>query len=234
MTAPRPSRAPRRQSAGVSASTPQPSADRRERRHVEIREKLFRAALRLFTEKGFAEVTVEEITNAADVGKGTFFNYFPSKDHILAAFGDMQLGKLRSAVEEARHSSEPMPDFMRRLARVMTAEPGRNPAIIRTVLMGHLSSEPVRGAIREKIERGRELLTQLIALGQERGEVRRDLEPMELARAMHQAAFGTLLMWSVSPDVPLLNRMESVFNLLWSGMQALQNTRAGGARPVKP
>ena len=50
-----------------------------------------RAALRLFADKGFAETTVEDITNAADVGKGTFFNYFPSKEHILIAFSDLQL-----------------------------------------------------------------------------------------------------------------------------------------------
>src|SRR5580765_1958669 len=87
------------------------SADRRQRRSAETRERLFRAALRLFAEKGFAETTVEDITNAADVGKGTFFNYFPSKDHILLAFGEMQLGKLQEAVNHARSSNEPMPQF---------------------------------------------------------------------------------------------------------------------------
>ena len=70
--------------------------DRRQRRSTETRERLFRAALRLFAEKGFAETTVEDITNAADVGKGTFFNYFPSKEHILIAFSDMQLSKLQA------------------------------------------------------------------------------------------------------------------------------------------
>jgi len=65
-----------------SASHP----NRRQRRSSEIRERLFRAALDLFANKGFLETTVEDITEAADVGKGTFFNYFPSKDHILLAF----------------------------------------------------------------------------------------------------------------------------------------------------
>jgi hypothetical protein len=60
--------------------------DRRQRRSAETRERLFHAAVRLFAEKGFAETTVEDITNAADVGKGTFFNYFPSKEHILIDF----------------------------------------------------------------------------------------------------------------------------------------------------
>src|ERR1700735_4139765 len=86
-------------------------ADRRSRRSAETRERLFVAAVQLFAEKGFAETTVEDITNAADVGKGTFFNYFPSKEHILIAFSDMQLGKLERFVETARNGREPMRSF---------------------------------------------------------------------------------------------------------------------------
>jgi len=89
---------------------------RRQRRSSEIRERLFRAALDLFASKGFLEATVEDITEAADVGKGTFFNYFPSKDHILIAFGEMQLAKLEASIEEARRNNVPMPDFLRSLA----------------------------------------------------------------------------------------------------------------------
>ena len=66
---------------------------RRERRREETRECIFRAALKLFAERGVFATTVEDITEAADVGKGTFFNYFPSKEHVLAGFGQMQLGK---------------------------------------------------------------------------------------------------------------------------------------------
>src|SRR5438552_18035981 len=76
-----------------------PPSDRRQRRSAEIRERLFRSALALFAEKGFAETTVEDITKAADVGKGTFFNYFPSKDHILLAFGEMRSEERRVGKE---------------------------------------------------------------------------------------------------------------------------------------
>src|ERR1700739_3537720 len=80
------------------------NSGRRQRRSAEIRERLFNASLNLFAQKGFAETTVEDITEAADVGKGTFFNYFPSKDHILLAFGEMQLRQLEAALETARRT----------------------------------------------------------------------------------------------------------------------------------
>src|SRR5215472_16888154 len=94
-------------------SAPPALAHRRQRRSAEIRERLFRAALSLFAQKGFAETTVEDITEAADVGKGTFFNYFPSKDHILIAFGEMQLAKLEAAITEVRRTQEPIQQFLR-------------------------------------------------------------------------------------------------------------------------
>ena len=43
---------------------------RRERRAAETRLRLFRCALQLFAQRGFPNVTVEDITEAADVGKG--------------------------------------------------------------------------------------------------------------------------------------------------------------------
>src|SRR5712692_2208679 len=134
-----------------SSSGPEPmssqlslSPDRRQRRSAELRERLFRAALGLFAKKGFAETTVEDITNAADVGKGTFFNYFPSKEHILLAFGEMQRSKLRAAADEARAKNEPTRVFLRSLGARMTQEPIRNPSIIRILLQAFLSNTPVR------------------------------------------------------------------------------------------
>src|SRR6202171_4237993 len=151
------------------------SPDRRQRRSSQIRERLFRAALDLFAQHGFADTTVEDITNAADVGKGTFFNYFPSKDHILLAFGEMQLAKLRLAVDEARTSSLPMPEFLRSLGERMTQEPARHPDIIRVLLLAYLSNSQVREAMLNIQDRVLALHTEMIRLGQERGEIRDDL-----------------------------------------------------------
>lgn len=191
---------------------------RRERRTVETRERLFRVALDLFARKGFTETTVEDITEAADVGKGTFFNYFPSKDHILLAFGEMQLAKLELAVEETHRSGEPMPQFLRSLGVRMTQEPTRHPGIIRTLLQAYLSTTPVRAGMLDMQKRVHALHTEIVLIGQERGEIRKDLPASEIAHVFRQTIFGTLLMWSLNGDGTLHARMESAFNVLWSGL----------------
>jgi AcrR family transcriptional regulator len=195
-----------------------PAPDRRQRRSAEIRERLFRAALGLFAKKGFAETTVEDITNAADVGKGTFFNYFPSKDHIVLAFGEMQLGKLEETIRVARDTNEPMPKFLRALGARMTQEPTRNPAIIRALLQGYLSTGPVREMMMEIQKRMHALHTQMIQLGQDRGEIRSDLPAAEIAHVFRQTIFGTLLIWSLYGDATLHARIEAAFDVLWSGL----------------
>jgi len=191
---------------------------RRQRRSAEIREKLFRAALKLFGEKGFAETTVEDITNAADVGKGTFFNYFPSKDHILIAFSEMQLAKLQATVESFRHSTAPMAEFFREMSVRMTAEPGRAPDVVRAILQANLSSSSVRQVMQETHKRAHGLLTQLVRTGQERGEFRRDLPASELAHVFRQTVFGTLLIWSAYGDASLPERINTALTVLWTGL----------------
>ena len=195
-----------------------PPGSRRVRRSAETRERLFRAALALFARKGFSETTVEDITEAADLGKGTFFNYFPSKEHVLMAFGEMQLGKLEIIVREAQQSDLPMREVLHTLVLRMTEEPIRNPAIIRALLQANLSSVPVRGEMLRIHNRNRALLGQLIQHGQKRGEIRTDLPAEEIAQVWRQTIFGTLMFWSLAADDTLTDRIEMSIQLLWSGI----------------
>jgi AcrR family transcriptional regulator len=211
-----------------SHKTAPQSVDRRKRRSAEIRDRLFRAALKCFGEQGFAETTVEHITNAADVGKGTFFNYFPSKEHILLAFGEMQLAKLETAIETARQTKEPLPEFLRSLGARMTQEPTRNPAIIRAILQAYLSTTPVRDAMIELQKRVHALHTQIIQLGQKRGEIRSDLPAADIAYVFRQTIFGTLLIWCLYGDATLHGRIEAAFDVLWSGLAPRRSERAPG------
>ena len=100
---------------------------RRERHRAETRDRIVRHALRLFSERGVSATTIEDITEAADVGKGTFFNYFPSKEHILAYICQLQMGKIRELVAQAIQSTEPLESVMYRLALTVTEDFARSP-----------------------------------------------------------------------------------------------------------
>jgi AcrR family transcriptional regulator len=67
----------------ASADLAEPAAGRRDRKKNETREALRAAAHRLFAEKGFSRTTIDDITDAADVSRRTFFRYYGSKDDLL-------------------------------------------------------------------------------------------------------------------------------------------------------
>jgi AcrR family transcriptional regulator len=62
----------------------------REKKKIETRNKIFEVSARLFKEKGIENTTVDEIVKEAGIGKGTFFNYFPSKTSLLQYFAQQK------------------------------------------------------------------------------------------------------------------------------------------------
>lgn len=73
--------------------------DRRTRRREQTRARLINAARELMAERGFTEVGIAEITAAADLGTGTFYNYFPSREQLLAAVAEDSMEKVGDALD---------------------------------------------------------------------------------------------------------------------------------------
>ena len=190
---------------------PPPRAGRRERRRAEIRERIFRAALQLFAERGFLETTVEDITEAADVGKGTFFNYFPTKEHVLATLGAERLAAIERAHERAKKG--PVLPVLKDLATGLAGQSAESAALLRAIYAAHASCEAVRAELRRRLLVGRRLLAEIFALGQERGEIRRDQPPEELARLTQITVLGVLLAWAMNPDSSLRKTAEQVWDV---------------------
>jgi AcrR family transcriptional regulator len=163
---------------------------------------------------------VEDITEAADVGKGTFFNYFPSKVHVMSAFGQLQVGKVEAALADARSSKEPFREQLLRLMAALAEEPSRSPALIRSLLLAMGTSETVRNAFTSNLQRGRDTLAELLAIGQERREVRSDRDPKVLARVFQQCLIGTIVLWALHPPSNVAGWYEPLFSTIWSGMAA--------------
>ncbi|MBE0673842.1 MAG: helix-turn-helix transcriptional regulator, partial [Bacteroidales bacterium] len=57
--------------------------ERKEKERLRRREDILDSAERVFTEKGIIATTIDDIAREAELGKGTLYNYFPSKEAIL-------------------------------------------------------------------------------------------------------------------------------------------------------
>ncbi len=191
---------------------------RRARRRADTRLRILRAAWALFERQGFFATTVEHITEQADVGKGTFFNYFPSKEHVLAGFGEMQLNKVRTILGQARQQRQPAGSVFHHLIHALAEEPGRSPALVRNLMVANLMSEPVRRLMWRNLKRARRLLAEFIAEGQRSGQIRTDRSPVELAQQFQQTYFGVLMLWAIHPTPKLRERLEATFRLFWPGI----------------
>lgn len=192
---------------------------RRERRRAEIRERIVRAALRLFSERGVHATTVEDITNEADVGKGTFFNYFPSKDDILPHLCQLKMGKIREFVSRSLRSQDSMDQVLQELALILIEEFEESPALMQSILATFFSNPSARKQMAEDFLRDREILAELMAARQERGELRSDLTPQELALQFQRALFGTTILWSFDQHNSLPDSVKQMSNVLWSGIR---------------
>lgn len=79
----------------------------RERKKERTREQLVEAALRLFTQRGYEETTIDEVVNAVEVSPRTFFRYFQSKEDVLVTWVDEFSDRVRHALAARPPDEEP-------------------------------------------------------------------------------------------------------------------------------
>jgi AcrR family transcriptional regulator len=80
---------------------------RRERRKREVHQRMVDAAAALFDRQGVAATTVDEICERADVAQKTFFNHFPTRQHLVRELAEGIVDALHALLEEAR--KQPLP-----------------------------------------------------------------------------------------------------------------------------
>lgn len=193
---------------------------RRERKARETRLRLFRAALQLFADRGFQNVTVEDITDAADVGKGTFFNYFDSKEHVLVVMPELQLGHVAEAVQAAHAGKQSIQSILRHMFHRLSVELGRSPQWARTVAASFLAGDIVRDLVQRRMLVGRTAAASVIVEGQRRGEIDPKLDSTGVALQIQQVLVGTVLLWSLHGEQELPACAENSFRLFWRSIAA--------------
>src|SRR5271168_1104163 len=95
-------------------------SDRRSRKRLATRQGISDAATQLFMERGFDHVTVDEIAEAADVGRMTVFNHFPRKEDMFFDLDEEGREILREALAKRDAKVAPIETYRRLAHRLVT------------------------------------------------------------------------------------------------------------------
>jgi AcrR family transcriptional regulator len=212
----------------------------RARKQSSQRAQIIENAIALFRQSGFDAVPVRAIAAQSDVSEATFFNYFPSKDAVLAEWAHAAVDacferaasasaaaglrrQVRAAVRDLAGRVEADRDLMREAwsrARLVCAATDRNGAPLR----GRPAESEGR-PVRDLIERARN-----------RGELRADVSPEELA-ALLCAGLHAVLARALVPrgGERLEDRLVRTADLMLDGFRKRnERVRPGATRSPAP
>jgi AcrR family transcriptional regulator len=162
--------------------------NRRERKKIHSKNAIMEAAIELFGEKGYKDTSIAEIMGRADLGIGTFYNYFSSKEEILKSLVFNIVERLRLFIEDNKEAGKSSADLLTE-TMLLTAEVlDKN----RFVLPLFLSAGENKGPSAHHTGMSfKGIFDEIVRKGQENGEFRRDI-PLavitELFHSMLQAA----------------------------------------------
>jgi AcrR family transcriptional regulator len=185
----------------AEARTPRRRSGLHQERSRQTRQRLVRAALELWTERGFEsgveDTTVEEIVGRAGVTKGTFYFHFARKEEILLEMGwetaEIVNDEARRCVDAGRGLEDSLLRVIDALTgRIRAAPPA---AVAKSIIeFRHVPSSGVpAGARRVGFYQGFELV---FARAQEVGELPLGIEPSEIARILQALVMDSILDWT--------------------------------------
>ena len=181
----------------------------------ETRNRIYTSAIELMEENGFGNFTIEDISKRAGVSVGAFYHYFDSKNDILAEIFYRADDYFSTHVVNSfnnRSIPEQIIGYFDHYAKfnvdcgVETTQQIFNPKI------------------KFFIEEGRpmmEMLEDLIRIGQEKNEIRRDTDVKELVRYLLSMARGIVFDWSLyDGNYDLEGKMHEYMEILVSTIKA--------------
>jgi AcrR family transcriptional regulator len=190
----------------------------RERKKQRTRARILEAARDLFQLRGFDETSIEQIAETAEVSRGTFFNYFSTKEALLSAIADQELASLEHRVETDLASVPSAVTKIRRTMRMLVSDTAPFVQVTRYVLLDAL--QHATGTERTDLWLG-DILNKLVLEAQAQGEIRADLDPDEIAHAITGAYMAALFSWieTEKPASPTsLPMVVNIVDMLFEGI----------------
>ncbi|MNX87557.1 HTH-type transcriptional repressor KstR2 [compost metagenome] len=183
------------------------------------REAIFEAAMVLFGAQGYEATTVEEIAQAAGVSKGTFFNYFPTKDAILAHISVRHLERLLDEQEAVLAGCQTARERLKRLFGTLVSRFVADTRDIKvSIALTHqrygreIAPHPAEVAFSK-------LVVRLLHEGLAAEELRADLDPVEVFRLVMALYSGTMVVWGQVPEAELPRIVQENLDRLFEGLE---------------
>jgi len=198
-------------------------ANRFERRKERTRQDLLAAAVRVLADKGFHDTKITDIATEADVGVGTFYLHFETKDALFDALVDDTVQRLKAAVDASREQAVDAIDRMRRANVAFCGFAAQNRAVFR-IVFGHAA------AYHDVIRRAQDLFAEEIEENIREGVAQGAFAPLPTdvaAQAMVGMATQILSWWTEHESMPIETLQDTMTTI------ALQGLRAPAPAPTK-
>jgi AcrR family transcriptional regulator len=193
----------------MASAIPDPVPSRRERRRRELHERIIQSAIALFQQKGFDGTTALEVANSADVAEKTFYNHFPTKQHLIEELATRSLETATRLLGEAREHPGTTADQLRYFAdRFAEAAEQGSRELTREVLLELVRVTQVDGIGPDHNRALHQGFRALFEDGVARGDVARGSE-LEFVTDLAVATYlGIIINWVTLPDYPLRERLR--------------------------
>jgi AcrR family transcriptional regulator len=188
----------------------------RERRRTAAIRRIQEAALDLFDERGFENVTIEEIAEAADVSPSSVYRYLGTKEGVVL-YDEFDF-RLIDAVEAELASHPPVEAVRRALSSVMTAFFGRDEDLARRKLRYVLEDPHLHAAMTQQVDEFSQLVSHVLARSSNRQAD--ELEIQVIASTLVWALTAAVRRWHVDGYArPLQLLLEEALEVVERGLQ---------------
>ncbi|RLB12279.1 MAG: TetR/AcrR family transcriptional regulator [Deltaproteobacteria bacterium] len=196
---------------------------RRERERLQHKREILDVALRLFSERGYYSVSMEEIAKEAEFSVGTLYNFFKSKEELYKSLVKEVADRFHSSLTKAIEKRGSVIERLRNYLRIKGDIFRENLPVIRfyfTETRG-VSLSVIAGLeleLREQYNSFLERLSHLFEYGMEEGIFKRIADPFYLAVALDSISNSFLFLWLQDPDAYPYPEPELVLNIFFKGL----------------